>query len=287
MTVPRLVYIVPVRVFSSPQSLPAAFVTAFVVAVTGVLCFGCGPTGSGSGPALSYGDNAEQAYERAMRAFRNDNCIDADPGFRRVRREFPYSRFAALSELRIADCAFKAKQYVEAISAYRAFVRFRPSHEKIPYARFKIAESHFEQIPSEWLLSPPNHERDQQPANEALEQLRRYLLDFPSDSEDRIEAAEDMVKKSLGVLAEHELYVARFYLRREAYAAVVMRLRTVLNRYDGSGYEPQALMMLGQAYEELEDVARARDAYDELVARYADSDEAGAAQGRLSALPAE
>ena len=156
---------------------------------------------------------------------------------RRIRREYPYSRFAALAELRVADCKFKQSQWAEAITAYRQFVRFRPSHDQISYARFRVAQAHFEQIPSEWFLSPPTHERDQGPTNDALRQLRRFILDFPED--DRVEEAQDMVRRCLKLLAEHELYAARFYLRRDAYPAVILRLQTLLSSYQGSGVEPE------------------------------------------------
>ncbi|MEM9071904.1 MAG: outer membrane protein assembly factor BamD [Myxococcota bacterium] len=232
--------------------------------------------------ALSYGRNAQEAYENALLDFRRGDCLDAEPAFRAIRREYPYSRFAALSELRVADCKFKAKSYAEAITAYRQFVRFRPSHSQVPYARFRIAESHFEQIPSEWLLSPPTHERDQRPVHEALRQLRRFVLDFPEN--DQLADAQRMVEKCLRVLAKHELYAARFYLRRDAYSAVVLRLRTLISTYQGSGVESEALLMLGETYIEMGDRPQARQAFQELVEQYPESDEAPEARSQLSRL---
>lgn len=238
--------------------------------------------GSGQRSALSYGRNAQEAYENALLDFRRDNCLDAEPAFRAIRREYPYSRFAALSELRVADCKFKTKSYAEAITAYRQFVRFRPSHPQVPYARFRIAESHFQQIPSEWLLSPPTHERDQRPVHEALRQLRRFVLDFPDD--DRVPEARRLIGECLRILAEHELYVARFYARRDARPAVVMRLRTLLSTYQGSGLEAEALMMLGETYLEMGDRPQAREAFRQLVEQFPESDEADRARRKLGDL---
>ena len=42
--------------------------------------------------------------------------------------------------------------------AYRSFVRHRPAHADVPYAEFKIAESYYRQIPSDFFLSPPPHQ---------------------------------------------------------------------------------------------------------------------------------
>lgn len=256
------------------RTLPVLLLCACATAGSG--------SGSSSGSGMAYGENAQADYERALLSFRKDNCLDAEPQFRAVRRKYPYSRYAALAELRVADCKMKQDEWAEAITAYRQFVRFRPSHSQIPYARFRIAQAHFEQIPSEWLLSPPSHERDTQSTQEALRQLRRFILDFPEDQ--RVAEAQDLIQKALKILAAHELYVARFYLRRDAYPAVVNRLRTMLTSYDGSGLEAEALLLLGETYLEMRDREQARRAFQELVDRYPEADEADDARGQLRSL---
>ena len=85
---------------------------------------------------LDPNDDARTGYEKALLDFRRGDCLTAQPTFEEIRREFPYSRFAALSELRIGDCQFKNEQYPEAIQTYRQFVRIRPSHKEIPYAQW-------------------------------------------------------------------------------------------------------------------------------------------------------
>ena len=250
-----------------------------VIALLGA-CASSSATGERSG--LAYGENAQAAYEHALLSFRKGDCIDAEPEFRAVRRKYPYSRYAALAELRVADCKMMQDEWAEAITAYRQFVRFRPSHSQIAYARFRIAEAHFQQIPSEWLLSPPSHERDQQPTQEALRQLRRYVLDYPED--ERNAEARQMIDKALGILAAHELYVARFYLRRDAYPAVINRCRTLLSSYDGSGLEAEALLLMGETYLEMSDRDQARRAFEEILDRYPQADEADDARSHLSHL---
>ena len=66
---------------------------------------------------MSYGENSRAAYEDAMEAFEDENCIDAEPAFRQIRRDYPYSRYADLSELRRADCLFIEEKWAEAIEA--------------------------------------------------------------------------------------------------------------------------------------------------------------------------
>ena len=234
------------------------------------------------GSTLRADDDARSAYERALLDFRRGDCLGAEPVFREIRREFPYSRFAALSELRIGDCQFRNEEYPEAIQTYRQFVRIRPSHKEIPYARFRIAEAYYNQIPSGWFMTPPVHERDQSAARDALIQLRRFVVDFPDDQ--RVPEANELMEKCMGLLAAHELYVARFYLRRDAYRGVVSRLRGLLASYPGSDAEPEALLMLGEVYLKLDEIEAARQSLSELIERFPESSEAKKAKGILGEL---
>lgn len=244
----------------------------------GMLSAGCG--GTNPTAALSYGENARRSYENAFRAYEDRDCLTADPLFRRIRREYPYSRFAALAELRVADCHLIQSQYTEAIRAYRSFIRHRPAHEDVPYAHFKIAESYHRQIPSEFFLSPPPHERDQAPTRSALRQLRRFILDFPED--ERVEQAREMVRSALTQLALHEYYVAEFYFGRDRPRASVGRLRHLLDVYEGSSIEPQALLLLGRVYLHMQEVRDAQRTFEELVERFPESGFAEQARGFLS-----
>lgn len=240
----------------------------------------CG--GARPSPTLSYGDNAQAAYEAALIELRADNCIEAEPAFRNVRRQYPYSRFAALAELRAADCLFADGKYVEAIQAYRDFARHRPSHSEIPYARFRVAESYIEQIPTDWLLAPPAYERDQSATHEALKQIRRFIADFPDDP--FVAKAQKLAKRALRLLAEHELYVADFYRGRDQDSAAAGRLRTLLQSYPDSGLESEALLQLGQTYERLGARNKAIQTYRELVERFPTTSQAEEARSELGRL---
>ncbi len=234
------------------------------------------------GSSLMADEDARGAYERALLDFRRGDCLGALPVFKEIRTEFPYSRFSALSELRIGDCQFKNEEYPEAISTFRQFVRIRPSHKEIPYARFKIAEAYYQQLPGGWFMTPPEHERDQSAARDALIQLRRFVVDFPEDP--RVPEAQRLMEECMSMLAEHELYVARFYLKRDAYRGAAARLRGLLASYPGSGAEPEALLLLGRVYLQLEEVESARQTFDELVERFPETNEATKARGFLGRM---
>ncbi len=251
------------------------------------LVFACGSGGGitkskSKGSVLRRDDDARTAYERALLDFRRGDCLGAEPVFREIRTEFPYSRFAALSELRVGDCQFKNEAYPEAIQTYRQFVRIRPSHKEIPYARFRIAEAYYNQIPGGWFMTPPRSERDQSAARDALIQLRRFVVDYPDDQ--RVPEANKLMEKCMSLLAAHEFYVARFYLKRDAYRGTISRLRGLLASYPGSEVEPEALLLLGEVYLKLHEVEAARQTLNELVQRFPKTGEAKRARGILGKL---
>jgi outer membrane protein assembly factor BamD len=240
---------------------------------------GCGGSSAANG---SYGDNARKAYVDAMDQYYDDDCFEAGPMLRNVRKQFPYSRFAALADLRLADCALKDGKYAEAIESYNQFVRYRPSHPEVPYARFMAANANYKQIPSEWLLSPPAHERDQRYAQESLRLLRRFVLDFPDD--ELVPRAQHMAEKAVHLLAAHEMYVAKFYFDRSLPRAAAGRLNTLLRSYPGSGFDGEALYLLGESYLKMKDDRGARRAFKELLARYPQHERAEKAKDELQEL---
>jgi outer membrane protein assembly factor BamD len=228
-------------------------------------CVGC----AGQTKVLSYGDNARKAYAEALDDFFDDECLQAEPAFRNVRRLYPYTRFAALAELRVADCMYKDGKYAEAIQAFEAFIRYRPSHVEVAYARFMVARSYYEQIPSDWFMTPPTYEREQRSTHDALRLLRRFIVDFPNDP--LAARAQRMAHRAIGLLAAHEMYVARFYLRGDHPLAAIGRLRTLITTYPTSGYEPEALLLLGETYLDLRDPEQAKRAFQEIAQRYPNS----------------
>jgi outer membrane protein assembly factor BamD len=250
-----------------------------------VLCALVSSVGCGGGSAnnkLSYGDNARRAYAAALDEYYDNDCFEAEPMLRNLRRQFPYSRFAALADLRLADCAEKNGKSAEAIEGYNQFVRYRPSHPEVPYARFMAALANYKQIPSEWLLSPPAYERDQHYAQESLRFLRRFVLDFPDDQ--LVPRAQRMAQRVVELLASHELYVAAFYLDRGHPRAAAGRLNTLLRSYPGSSHDAEALYLLGRSYMQMQDPKGARRAWKELVGRYPSDRYAGKARDQLSDL---
>jgi outer membrane protein assembly factor BamD len=245
---------------------------------------GCG--GSKSSGAVDYSVSAQKNYEKGLKELDNKEWINAAKYFGFIKTRFPYSKYAVLAELRLADAEFGAESYIEAIDSYRLFIKFHPTHEMVAngYASFKIGEGYYRQLSGNFWLFPPTSEKDQSSTEDAASELKSFLDKYP-DSPYRAKAKEIVV--SVGKrLADHEWYVARYYWDRGKPMGTVIRLRRLLDRYRGVGYDEEALWLLGRAYVAVAMPDRARVVWTELVDKHPQSHHAGDARSALSSIHA-
>jgi outer membrane protein assembly factor BamD len=235
--------------------------------------------------AVQYSVSAQRNYEKGEKELDSKDWIAASKYFSFIKSRFPYSKYAVLAELRLADAQFGADQYLEAIDSYRLFIKFHPTHEMVAngYASYKIGEAYYKQLPSDFWLFPPAYEKDQSSVEDAGNELKSFLDKYP-DSPYRGRAKEIVVAVGKR-LADHEWYVARYYWDRKKPMGTVLRLRRLLERYRGVGYDIEALWLLGRAYVAVGMPDRAKLTWNELVARFPQSPRAGEAKTALASLP--
>jgi outer membrane protein assembly factor BamD len=243
--------------------------------------FGCASTEGEAQTALDYTDNAKRDYDAAMAAFEDKNWELTNQLFSEVKRKYAYSRYARLAELRLADASFQQEKFAEAISGYKEFVHDHPNDPEVPYARYRVAKGEYESV-SQSILLPPLEERDLASVNDALATLRNYLSDYPKT--DHGEELQYMLEVVLGLLARHELYVARYYLDRGRFEAAVMRCEYALKNLKRSGLEPEALVLLGEIYMKQKRKKDAREVLNKLLTDYPESAFAVPAKNFLTQL---
>jgi len=260
----------------------AAWVALCALAVPAVA--GCG--GKSGVAAVDYSVSAQKNYDRGMRKLAEKDWVAAAKYFSFIKSRFPYSKYAVLAELRLADAEFGAEQYAESAESYKLFIKFHPTHEMVAngYASLRVAEAYFKQLPGDIWILPPSYEKDQTPVEDADEELTKFLSKY-QDSPFRKRAEELKVKVGKR-LAAHEWYVARYYWNRGKAMGTVLRLRRLLERYRGVGYDVDALWLLGRAYVSVDMPDRAREVWNELVTKHPKSGRVGDARAALARLPA-
>jgi outer membrane protein assembly factor BamD len=215
--------------------------------------------------ALEYAENAKREYEKGVRALEAENWEGATEVFNDLRRKYSYSRYARLAELRLADGDFAQEKFAEAISAYKAFAHDYPNDPETPYARFRVAKAQYDSV-SQSALMPPLEERDLAFVNDALKSISEFQTDYQSSPYHRELAYMKAVV--MGLLARHELYVARFYLSESNFPAALARCEYALRTFDKSGLEAEALVLLGEVRMREKKRALARQAFEKVVTDY-------------------
>ena len=217
----------------------------------------------GTAWAQSEEGSARQAWERAERVFKSGDYVEAIRRYNLLRTKFPYSELATLADLRIADAYFAQEKYATAVEQYRAFAKLHPQHQRVTYANWRVALSFYEQMPEDWWFLPPGYERDLRRARDAEREIAYFINRFGSN--EYTPKARKLLALTRRRLADHELYVAEFYLKRNNPRAAAMRLTYLLQNYSGLGLDPQALFLLARSYIELEDVDKASAALADLI----------------------
>jgi outer membrane protein assembly factor BamD len=264
----------------TPGGAAIAFGFALLVALGQT---GCDPVPSKPKGAIDYTENAKRDYDRAMRALNDKNWETVEGLFNDVRKNYSYSRYARLAELRIADANYQQDKLPEAISGYKAFIHDYPNDPEVPYARYQIAKGEYDSVSVSMFL-PPLEERDLASVNDALATIRGFLGDYPNS--EHSEQLRYMMEVVLGLLARHELYVARYYLAKDNFIAASARVDRAATAFPNSGLEAEALLVLAEIRMKEKRLDEARAALHRLLKEHPESPFSVSARNYLARLDA-
>lgn len=225
---------------------------------------------------------AEENYQAGEELLKDGSYPEAQKFFEYVRTKFPFSKYAALADLRLADARFSQGKFAEAADAYAQFVQLHPSHEEVDYAEFRIGESYLKDAPSEFALFPPAHEKDLRQVKKASEALHKFVEKRPASK--RVPDAKKLIAVADGRLAANEWYVAEFYFKRGRWAGAAGRYEALVDRYPGSKHESEALLKAARSYVELGEKFRARTALQRLIVEHPQDRRRGEAEKLLASL---
>jgi outer membrane protein assembly factor BamD len=230
------------------------------------------------GQEVTYSLTARQNYEKGLEELKEENYPEAIRFFSFVKQKFPFSKYAVLAELALADTQYARGAYQEAIDTYKTFARLHPTHEKVEdgYVAYKICQCYVQDMPSDWFLVPPSYEKDQTAVRDAFRELSDFIDKYPDSK-----YLTDLVKLRKEVMArliEHEVYVARFYLDGGHPRAAIGRIESALRRYPESGREAELLLVLGQTHLEMGNNLRARQTFERVIKEFGSELQARRAQ---------
>jgi outer membrane protein assembly factor BamD len=216
---------------------------------------------SDDGKPINFSLTAKQNYEKGLAELKEENYSEALRYFTYVKQKFPFSKYAALAELAAADTEFERGTYQESIDAYKSFLRLHPKHEKVEegYVSFRIAEAYVKEMPSDWFLIPPSYEKDQSAVMDALREINTLIERFPDSK--YLKRAREYRREVLSRLIDHEVFAARFYLKRGHPKGAILRIKEALRRYPDSGRDAELLITMGETQLEMGQPASAKQTF--------------------------
>lgn len=237
------------------NSVKSRFFSARLLSIFGLIFF----LGACSTAPEKKGDEAESAYNLAKEYEKDERYEEAIRHFQDIKNKYPYSKYAALSELAIADTYYKQESYAEAQVAYQNFKDLHPKHVQIDYVTFKLGVSYYNQL-------PPTSDRDLTLATSALQNFDDVLHLFPSS--EYVKESQEKKLATLKMLAEKEVYIADFYFKKQQYSAAMVRYEGGIRKYPGHGFDAKSLSRAAICAARLADYDKARTYLAELKQRF-------------------
>ena len=174
------------------------------------------------------------AYKEGVKAFEEGDVIFAAKKFNEAEILFPQSEWAPRSILMAAYSYYTQDYYYDAISELERFIKKYPKHKRLDYAHFLLAICYYEQIVDE--------KKDLEPLLNAKREFEFILNNYPDtdfalDSKFKLDLIKD-------VLASKEVYLGRYYLKKEKWIAAINRFRQVVEFYDTTIYVEESIHRL-------------------------------------------
>ncbi len=175
-----------------------------------------------------------ESYKEGVDSLMNGDAILAAKKFNDAEILYPQSEWASKSALMAAYSYYAGNYYFDAIYELERFIKTYPKDKRLNYANFLLAMCYYEQIVDE--------KKDLGPLLQAQQQFQFVIKNYPEtdfalDSKYKLDLIND-------VLASKEIYLGRYYIKKEKWIAAINRFKEVLNKYQTTIYVEEAMHRL-------------------------------------------
>ena len=233
--------------FSGLSALRRALGSASLAAVLAL--GGCGLLPEVQDETASW--SAQKLYAEAKDNLNSGNYERAVKLFETLESRYPFGRYAQQAQLEVAYAYYKDNEPISAIAACDRFIKLHPNHPNVDYAYYLKGLANFNDDLGLLgnLVDQDLSERDPKAAREAFLSFKELVTRFP-DSKYAADSTARM-KYLVNALANNEVHVAKYYLKREAWVAAANRAKEVLKTYPEAPALEEALAIMVIAYDKL------------------------------------
>ena len=207
--------------------------------------------GCGSAPSKydeTAGWSAQKIYTEAREEMRAASWEKAIKLLEALEAKYPFGRFAQQAQLDIAYSYWKSNDSASALAAVDRFSKLYPNHPNIDYVIYLKGLINFNEdlgLLGKFARQDPT-ERDNRAAKESFDALKLLVTRFPESkySDD----ARLRLRYLVNALAQYEIHVARYYVRRGAFLAAANRAQYTVTTYPHSPAQEEALFIMVRSY---------------------------------------
>ena len=168
--------------------------------------------------------------------------------FQILESRFPHGKYATQAQLEIAYAYYKKQDPVSTVAAADRFIKLHPNHPNVDYAYYiKGLASFNERGVIEKYTAQEISDRDPKTLKISFAALKELVERYPKSRYYK-DATQRMIYL-VNTLAQHELHVARYYMKRTAFLAALNRAKYVLEYYPNSTSVEEALVISISAYD--------------------------------------
>ena len=193
----------------------------------------------------------EKLYADAMDDVESSSYDRAIKSLDRIEGKAAGSILAQQAQLELAYLYWKTSDKVQALATIDRFIKLHPSSPALDYALYLRGVINFNDDLG-WLSTFTGQnlaERDQAAARESYQSFKQLSEQFP-DSRYTPDARIRM-DFTVNMLAEYEVRVADYYMRRGAYVAAANRAKESVIEFPQTASTAQALSIMVRSYDKL------------------------------------
>jgi outer membrane protein assembly factor BamD len=210
------------------------------------------------------GWSAQRLYGEAKDAMNSRTWDRAIKYLEKLEARYPYGRFAQQAQLDVAYAYWKHGERASAIAAADRFIKLYPNHSNVDYAYYLKGLVNFNENSGIFSVidDPDMSERDSKGTREAFEAFKELSTRFPESK--YTEDARARMRYLVNSLAQYEVHVARYYMKRGAFVAAANRAQFAVQNYPQAPALEEAVFIMVKAYDSL-GMTDLRDAADRVM----------------------
>lgn len=236
----------------TPGTRPLHSLMLAVCIAGGVTLSGCGVFGGTEPQDLPENWPEDKLYFAAKASLDVGSCGGAIEHYERLQTRYPFGPYAAQAQIELAYCHYKSEDSAAALGAIDRFIKLNPTHPHMDYAYYLRGLINFNigrGLTSRIIARDPS-QRDPGAALRSFKDFLGLIRDFPKSR--YIDDSQLRMRHLRNILAQHEVNVANFYMRRGAFVAAANRARNVVENFQQTPAMPEALVLLAKSYKVLE-----------------------------------